>query len=133
MITAKHIERQLFELHYKHGTNPRPLQRVARAPAVTHPVTLSGFASTTDVDNDRVKFSPFAFGTTLPTDLPLYLEHEQQIGVVDHLQYDVHGQLLATVTTEHPVASRRNAFSISGRARGFALFSLAHIGLRFDS
>ncbi len=51
--------------------------------------------------------SPFAFGHTLPNNLPLYYEHETQIGTVDNLRYDALGNLLATVTTDHPKASRR--------------------------
>jgi hypothetical protein len=65
--------------------------------------------------------------------LPLYYDHEVEIGTLDSLSYDAQGQLLATVTTQHEKAARCNALSEQragcgllgnlSRACGFSSFS----------
>jgi hypothetical protein len=116
-MSARQIERTLSELHARHGTKASALTAVPLAPAVDWPVTLVGMASTTDVDLDRVRYGPFAFGHKLPSNLPLHYDHEgESVGSVD-VWYDEQGQLCARATTFHKAASRCNAFSVSARPR----------------
>ena len=85
-------------------------------------MVLSGLASTFDVDNERVRFLPRAFGP-LPKSLPLLFEHDpdQVAGTVDELSYDQTGNLCVTVTATHQLARRCNAFSVGAKVRDYVV------------
>ncbi|UQD70493.1 hypothetical protein JEY40_31720 [Bradyrhizobium japonicum] len=108
-------------------------------------MTLSGLASTVDVDLTRQKFRGWAFdnlclllkGYPRP---PLLFKHrpDQVAGIIRHLGYDDRGQLQISADVDHPLARRCNAFSVCATvlqyeirnadcADYFALIAKAHI------
>jgi phage head maturation protease len=83
-----------------------------------HPMILEGYASTDDLDLDRVKMRPYAFGFPMrrqTRDVPLLYKHDpnQVAGKISDLEYDDFGSLCVWCTVTHPEAKRCGAFSIA--------------------
>src|SRR3954466_1863684 len=80
---------KLRELQHKHDVvsvpHPTPL-----SDPVSYAVIFEGKASTTDLDRERMKLAPFAFGSSLPVSVPLLLRHDPNTvaGTVQDLRYD---------------------------------------------
>ena len=108
---------QLRTLMLRHHLVPQPVQ-LPLFDQSNHDLVVEGYASTDDVDGDRVKFRPYCFGWPLlfrngyP---PLYLKHDtaREVGRVDHCQYDDFGSVQIWATVTDAVAKRMPAFSIA--------------------
>lgn len=109
---------ELARLASLHGVAHRP-HIIALSPPTAGPMTLTGLASTIDVDLTRQKFRGWAF--TNPCLLmsgfprpPLLYKHdpEQVAGVITHLDFDDRGQLRIDADVTHELARRCNAFSV---------------------
>jgi phage head maturation protease len=84
---------------------------------VPHAMIFEGTAATTDLDLDRMRLVPFAFGPALPHSVPLLLRHDPAAvaGEIQRLHYDSHGNLRIRARVEHPEARRMSAFSVGIR------------------
>ena len=112
-MSGLRLQKELRQLAERYGYEPRP-SRVALAPSTDGPLTLSGIASTPDIDAERVSFAPFCFGIPSPLPPLLYDHDEDQIaGSVDQLRYDANGRLIVRATVTHPAAKRCGAFSVA--------------------
>ena len=95
-------------------------------PATDRPQILQGYAATTDVDRQRMKFQPYCFGypllswKALP---PLHARHDESktVGSVDALTYDDKGNLTCRCTVVDPHARRLPAFSVGARVLDYEL------------
>ena len=114
-MTALEMRVRISRLMRRHSVVSDPLS-IPLAPPTDHAQVLEGYASTTDLDLDRVKIRPYAFGWPLliremP---PLYHKHDasQVAGEIEDLSYDDRGNLLVRARVDHPQARRCGAFSI---------------------
>lgn len=84
-------------------------------------VILSGYASTFDVDAERMRFAPNAlrwFSWAMP---PLLLRHRPgAIGTVDRLEFSSCG-LRCSVSTDHELGKLMPAFSIGATIQAYVL------------
>ena len=83
------------------------------APATQHECIVEGFASTTDVDLDRVQLAPYAlsWGTSYP---PLILHHDfdRPAGKIEELSYTKNGSVWAKCKVSGE-GTRYGAFSVA--------------------
>jgi hypothetical protein len=84
-------------------------------------MVLKGFASTGDLDFDRCRFAPHAFGLVRKSKTRLLYAHDAIAGEVLDLGYDCHGNLVIEARADHPAARRCNGFSVGGRIRAYKL------------
>jgi hypothetical protein len=84
-------------------------------------MVLKGFASTGDLDFDRCRFAPHAFGLVRKSKTRLLYAHDAIAGEVLELGYDCHGNLVIAARADHPAARRCNGFSVGGRIREYKL------------
>jgi hypothetical protein len=85
------------------------------APPADTPMILSGLASTTDVDRERVRFRARAFDNVRwASDIPFLLRHDPAVvaGRIEDLCYDDRGNLLVRAKVDDPLARRMPAYSI---------------------
>jgi len=116
---AMQMKLDLARLAVTHGIATKPVTVPLSAPT-DGPMTLTGLASTIDVDLTRQKFRGWAFdnpclllkGHPRP---PLLYKHdpEQIAGTITHLVYDDRGQLRisADVSHERALAAVRSRFA----------------------
>jgi Caudovirus prohead serine protease len=107
---------KLRTLMQRHGVRPNPV-KIPLLDAVDHPMLLEGYCSTDDVDHERCKFRPYAFGYPLRKScraVPLLYRHDpnQVAGEIVDLEYDELGNLQVWTKVTHPLAKRTGAFSI---------------------
>ena len=91
-ISAAALEMRLAirRLQRQHQSVAEPCN-IPLAPPFDHPMILVGLASTCDVDSDRTRLRPYAFGFPLPRhcrDVPLLLKHrlDQVAGSIEELE-----------------------------------------------
>jgi hypothetical protein len=105
------MSRELSALMARYNVELDAPQAVALLEPASGPMVLCGFASTFDVDTERVCFSPFAF--ELPADVPLHYDHTSGVaGRIETLAHSDRGELLIRAYVDHPEARRCNAFSV---------------------
>jgi hypothetical protein len=116
MRSALELRFQLRQLQRKHQLVPAPHTVPPTAP-VPHAMIFEGVAATTDLDLDRMRLVPFAFGDKLPCNVPLLLKHDPTAvaGTVETLEYDSRCNLRVRARVEHPDARRLGAFSVGLR------------------
>ena len=107
---------KLKRLCVQHRVEPEPCT-IALSDPSPHDMVLCGFASTDDLDLDRVKMRPYAFGYPLRRqyrDVPLLYKHDpkQVAGKIEDLEYDECGNLCVWAVVTHELAKRCGAFSI---------------------
>lgn len=114
------ITKALSELMQRHDqTMSSPAAVPLSAPTST--LMLSGLASTTDVDIERVAFAPFAFDP-LPADVALHYDHtDQRAGRIELLAHNDRGELVISAYVSHPQAVRCNAFNVCGDVLAYTL------------
>jgi Caudovirus prohead serine protease len=110
------IRLKLRTLMQRHRTLTTPVTIPLHDPS-PHDMVLCGFASTDDLDLDRVKMRPYAFGYPLRRqyrDVPLLYKHDakQVAGKIEDLEYDDCGNLCVWAVVTHEPAKRCGAFSI---------------------
>jgi hypothetical protein len=117
----------LARLAVRHGVAPRP-HIIPLADPIDGPLDIAGYASTADVDLDRVAFRRYAFcnpALLLPTYArpPLLNKHNeaQVAGTIDSLSYDEHGNVKVRCTVTHKQAKRCGAFSIRAKILAYEL------------
>jgi hypothetical protein len=116
---------QLAELAAKHGVTRatfRPLPLSAPTACAQH---LTGYASSGDVDQDRCRFAPFAFGMVSAARTKLLFRHDpnQVAGTIERLSYDADGRLQIACRVDHEQARRCGGFSVSARIREYILIA----------
>ena len=113
---------ELAALMRRHGITQVPYS-LPLAPATPCPMTLSGFASTNDIDAERMRFRGFAFGLLRPSCVQLLFKHDssQPAGVVEKLSYDPYGRLQIECRVDHELGRRLGAFSVGCRIRSYAI------------
>src|SRR5262245_39565854 len=84
---------------------------------VPHDMLMEGYASTDDLDLDRCKMRPYAFGYPMRRQargVPLLYKHDpkQVAGTIEDLEYDDFGNLCVLAVVTHECAKRCGAFSI---------------------
>ena len=116
---ALEMNLRLKHLMRKYGTSIEPHILPLNDP-MSGDVMVEGFASTTDVDLDRVSFRAYAFplAGTLP---PLLYRHGAVAGEIRELGYDAKGNLRITARVTHEYAKRCPAFSICARITGYEM------------
>ena len=110
---------KLKRLCVQHRVQPEPCKIPLRDPS-PHDMVLCGFASTDDLDLDRCKMRPYAFGYPLRPlrrqyrAVPLLYKHlpDQVAGKIEDLEYDECGNLCVWAVVTHELAKRCGAFSI---------------------
>ena len=119
---ALRMRTELAALMRRHNVVQVP-HSIALAPPSACPMVLRGLASTGDLDFDRCRFAPHAFGLVRKSKTRLLYQHDpnQVAGEVLNLSYDPHGNLLIEARADHPVARRCNGFSVGGRIRAYRL------------
>ena len=120
---ALRLKLELRELANKHRVTaalPPPLPMTAPSSCAQ---VLSGFASTGDVDHERMKFSGHAFGLVSPRRTKLLYRHDPNVvaGEVQELFYDEFGRLKIRCCVDHVEARRCGAFSISARVNEYRI------------
>jgi hypothetical protein len=118
-VNSLTLRRSLAELTARHGVQAAR-RAVPRAPSTETAMVLTGYASTPDIDDERMRFAPRCFGE-LPGHLPLLFEHEEPAGTVDALSYTDDGSVRIVCTVTHEAARRCNAFSVAALVRGYEL------------
>jgi hypothetical protein len=124
---ALKMKLELSRLASQHGVMSTPITILPSGP-VDYPVILGGYASTTDIDGERMKFRRLAFnnpffwlsGYKLP---PLLYKHdpEQIAGEIESLTYDKAGNLKIRAHVTHEKAARCNAFSVRAKILEYEL------------
>lgn len=86
------------------------------------PAILDGYASTPDIDLERVKFRPYCLGWRPWRLPPLYYRHDTSrvVGEISELYYD-NGQLRVRATVTDDNAARCGAFSIAATITDYEL------------
>jgi hypothetical protein len=117
---ALQMQLELSRLSKRHGVAPKP-HFVALADPVDGPVTVTGLASTTDIDVARQKFRAYAFDNLClhlkgyPLPKLLYRHDANQVaGTITSLGYDDRGNLKISAEVDHPLGKRCGAFSVAG-------------------
>lgn len=113
----------LARLARQHGGVPTPTPRpLALAAPAEGDLFVTGFASTPDVDFERVKCAPHSLSWSSSL-VPLLIRHDadQIAGVVDALNYDSAGRLSVRATLTHPLAKQMPAFSIAATVHSFTM------------
>ncbi len=123
--TALEMTLRLGQLMKKHAIAPTA-RSIPLLDATDHPMVLEGLASTCDIDAQRMKLRPFAFGFPLRKqyrNVPLLFRHdpEQVAGRIDELDYDDRGALKIRATVTHDIAKRCGGFSIGARIVDYEL------------
>jgi Caudovirus prohead serine protease len=122
--TALEMKMRLANLAERHRVKQTAI-RVPLTEPTDHPMCLSGYASTSDIDLQRTKFRAYCFGypLTLRAMPPLYLKHDSAspAGLVEKLSYDAKGLLLIEAQVTHELARRCGAFSISARVLDYEI------------
>jgi phage head maturation protease len=113
---------KLRELMNQHQVRIEP-RVLPLAPATGCPMILKGYAATVDVDAERTRFAPHAFGLLRASQVKLLYRHDptQIAGEVQDLCYDARGNLCIVAKVTHERAQRCGGFSIGGRVRSFKL------------
>ena len=95
MQTALELRARLRQLqrHYQVVSEPARLPLTEPQP---YAQIFEGIAATTDLDLDRMRLIPFAFGRTLPSSVPLLIRHNPTAvaGEIQGLHYDHNGTAL---------------------------------------
>src|SRR5262245_11943079 len=92
---AKRMQLELARLATLHNVGPSFLSSHPLASPIALPAVVEGFASTNDVDLERVRFRPYAI-SWLPSRLPLlHYKHDtsRPVGEITELYYDERGHL----------------------------------------
>ena len=117
MRGASNLQRQLLVLARRHGvTRLAPCRLPLTSPPDHDTLILEGIASAPTLDVDRTRFAPYCFGASLPTSLPLLIEHDaaRPAGVAAPY-YDPQGTLRVRTSPLSGVARQFPAFSIGAR------------------
>ena len=114
---------ELAELARKHNVVQRPPAPLPMMAPSSYAQVLSGFASTGDVDQERMKFRGHAFRLVSARHVRLLHRHDenQVAGEVQELSYDEFGRLKIRCRVDHEQARRCAAFSVSGRINEYRL------------
>ena len=117
------MQAALEQRFIRYGIQPQ-VRAVPLSPPTDHVMVLGGLAPTGDIDHERVRFLPFAFGPLpLPSHLPLLYDHDpdQEAGCLDSLQYTATGNLEVVATVTHKMARRCGAWSVGARIHDFII------------
>jgi hypothetical protein len=116
------LKMELAELRQRHRLPP-PVPHIEESLPETEdaPCTLSGYASTYDVDLERMKFRKYSLLWSPYKLPPLYYRHQPLvIGTVVELQ-DTDAGVGVSVITDHPPAMCCAAFSIAATIHAYHL------------
>ena len=120
---ALQMRLRLARLMREHQVSNSPAS-IPLSPPADGPMILDGYASTCDLDLERVKMRGWAFVWPLRCErVPLLWKHDLSdvAGTVDELSYDDSGQLKIRATVTHRVARRAGAFSVGARVISYEM------------
>jgi hypothetical protein len=120
-VSAQALEMRLKlrRLMLEHRVAPEP-STIPLTEPFDHPQVLEGYAATIDLDLDRTRLRPYAFGFPLPRScrsVPLLFKHrvDQPAGRIADIDYDAQGNLVIRAEVTHEVARRCGGFSIAAK------------------
>lgn len=114
------LKREADKFGYVPDSITIPLSKeFPNAPTIVH-----GFASTTDLDLERVQMRRYAFGLMPDINIPLLYKHREvePAGSIRQLMYK-DGALWIEALVTHPVAKRCGAFSISAKVDDYTMMN----------
>ncbi len=122
-MSALVLNAQMSRLMRQHDQTLVTPELVPLAPAVDHPQILEGRASTLDLDCEKIKFAPFAFGALSSGYPPLLHEHDHSLiaGHIERLEYNAEGELLIAAYVTLDQARRCGGFSVGAKVVRFEL------------
>jgi hypothetical protein len=121
---ALELRLRLRRLMAEHRVVHEPCSLPMTAPTLC-PQILEGLAMTSDIDADRCRFRPFAFGM-LRGRVPLLFKHDpnQVAGQIESWGYDPRGNLRVCARVDHPLARRCGGFSVGGRVISYKMHNV---------
>jgi hypothetical protein len=120
-MTALQMKYRLRQLERQRGVGTAAPVPVPMTDPVAGPQVLEGFASTPDVDADRMVFPPGSLEWPVLPKLLWKHRDDEIAGTVDHLRYDLAGRLRIVATVGHELGRRAPAFSIGAKVLDYKI------------
>jgi hypothetical protein len=119
---ALQMRLQLAQLAQKHRPPQTQPVIVPLLPPVDHDLIFEGYASTPDIDAERMRFAARCWMPIKKQNVPLFFRHDksQIAGKIEDLRIDEKGLYVRALVT-HPDARRCNAFSIGATIHNYML------------
>jgi hypothetical protein len=112
---------ELAALARRHGTPPHAAHQLPLHPPSSRPVHICGIAASNSLDNERMKFRPWALSFLPWRPPPLLFRHREPCGEITKIWHDERGRVRIEARVDHAEAKQCQGLSVAATIQRYEL------------